>query len=140
MEALLYIADDIQLLAGGKILTVGLYADRVVVVQDVPDPTPASEPNIHTAIASLSLMLSFVGIAPGERTVEPQLLLPDGSLGLQQIRPAKIEFGSTGSANLVFKFTPFLVPQAGLYKVRLSIDEIPIEVSFEVRFEATKTP
>lgn len=139
MEVFIYVADDIQVLAGGKTLLVGLYPDRVVVVQVPKDPPFKPSADTPIGISSLSLMLTVVGLEPGELRVTPRMLLPDGSPSPQQPTPNRVTVVPDGSANLIFKLTPFLVTQGGQYKLLVEIGGKVIEASFEVRIVEVAT-
>ena len=133
MEATLYVADDIQLLADGKTLMVGVYTDNVLVLQ-VP-PQVISEVSLERPIglAALALMFTITDIAAGEHTGAPRITLPDGRPSPNQINVAPFVVAAGGAANLLFKLQPFLISGAGVYHVTVDVDGTPVDSTFHVR-------
>lgn len=134
MEVLIYVADDIQSLADQKTLMVGVYTDRVLVVHLPKDAPEIASQETPIGIPSLSVMFTVIGLEPGEHQGQPKLLYPDGSLSPGDLQPFKFSVAPGGAANLLFKFAPFIMPQAGKYTVAVAVDDVPLEAFFEVRF------
>jgi hypothetical protein len=134
MEVFFYVADDIQSLAANKTLMVGVYTDRVIVLNSSKDAPVKPSVDTPIGLPSLAVMLSITGLVPEERTVAPVLKFPDGSPSLNTIAPMKFATSPTGSANLLFKFTPFIVTLPGKYTLSLTIDGQPVDASFELMF------
>lgn len=128
-----YIADDIQILQGGKPVAFGLYPDHVLVLNVPPGMPSKINDATPAALNGLSILITIVGLEPGERTVTPSLLLPNGKQGPQQIVPMQLLVKPGGAANLTFRFTPFVVPQAGKYVLKVPIDGEEVTFTFEVR-------
>lgn len=133
MESFFYVADDVQTLADGKLLLVGLYADRVLVMNIPRSAGVKLSAETPAGIASLAVVLTLVGLAPGEMTLATRLVLPDGTQSMQQLPDQKLKVVAGGSNNVVLKFSPFIVPQAGTYTLSTAFDGQVIESRFEVR-------
>lgn len=140
MDTFFYVADDIQSLADGKTLMVGVYPDRVLLV-NFPKGSNA-RPTLENpmAIGSLAMMVTVSGLLAGERTVQPVLTFPDGSPAPINLTPLTFRTELGRSANLLLKFTPFLIAQEGNYTLSMTIDDTLVESSLEVRFAEQDTP
>jgi hypothetical protein len=139
MEAVLFVADDIQPLAGGKLLVVGLYADRVLsIARDlaIEQATPGAVP----AVNQMCLMVTLIGLPVGKYEATTAFVAPDGSEFAKPVPSRLIDMTAGRSCNLLVKIAPFATPLAGSYKVVTSVGEHRFENSFEIRFEDRPAP
>lgn len=134
MQAILFVADDIQTLSDGKILTVGLYADRVLIFQHSAPTDEAIKASGVPGIAQLCLMVTLVGLPIGKFEMKANFLAPDGSEFAKQIGPSPVVVEPGRSANLVFKIAPFGAAKAGKYRVSVDLGAMQFTSEFEVRF------
>jgi hypothetical protein len=133
MEALLYVADDIQPLPNGKALMVGVYPDRVVVINVPKDNVTLLTKETPGAIHALAFMSSVSNVQSGEHTIEIRVLAPDGSDTKYHLGPSKQTALGGAALNTVMRCQPFVFPLAGVYKFLTVVDGEVIESSFELR-------
>lgn len=133
MHATLYVADDIQSLADGKTLMVGVYTDRVLVMNVPPDAIEAVSQGTFIGLATLALMVTISDIEPGEHIAVPRIALPDGRPSPNQIDSAPFSVPVGGAANLLFKLQPFFISGAGRYTLTVEVGGSPVSADFEVR-------
>lgn len=131
MNSYFYLADDMQLLVGGKTMMIGVYTDKVLLVNAPAEAQKSGE----VALPALAMMVTLTGLSPEERVTQPVLILPDGSPSAIKVPPMKFNGGTHGTANLLVKFVPILLPQAGTYTFSVPIDGTTIDCKFEVRFQ-----
>jgi len=132
MQLTLIAADDIRQLADGKILAVGLYADRTVVLQ-APAEAIAQMQEVPLAFR-LSLLLCVNGLSPGSHTFQVSMQEPEMStpraLGPVATRPVP----EGGSATLILNLDPFLARAAGTFVVHCQVDgSTQLSGEFELR-------
>lgn len=133
MQATLYVADDIQSLADGKTLMVGVFTDRVVVLKAPPDVLETVSKGTPIGLAALSLMFTITGLEPGEHVSAPRITLPNGEPSPNQVAPGPFSVPKGGAANLLLKLQPFFVIGPGKYDVTVEVDGVPVSADFEVR-------
>lgn len=133
MQATLYVADDIQSLAEGKTLMVGVFTDRVVVLNVPPETVEMVNKGTPLGLAALALMFTITDIEPGEHVGAPRITLPNGEPSPNQVEPSPFSVPKGGAANLLLKFQPFFVIGAGKYDVTVEVDGVPVSADFEVR-------
>lgn len=133
MQATIYVADDIQSLAEGKTLMVGVFTDRVIVLNVPPEAREMVNKGEPIGLAALSLMFTITGIEPGEHVGVPRITLPNGEPSPNHAEPSPFSVPKGGGANLLFKFQPFFVVGPGKYDVTVDVDGVPISADFEVR-------
>lgn len=124
LEASLTVADDIQLMQLGRIMAVGLYPDRVIVVHHA-----AEVPIGSTQISRLSLLLTVRGLPAGRHLAESTILFPNGK-GQLDSRGAPISVQAERPINLMMAFAPFPVAAPGEFKLRVRVSGFEVEVSF----------
>ena len=139
MQATLYVADDIQSLAEGKTLMVGVFTDRVVVLNVPPDAREMVNKGEPIGLASLSLMFTITGLDAGEYVGTPQITLPNGEPSPNQAEPSPFSVPKGGAANLLLRFQPFFVVGAGRYDVTVAVDGVSVSADFEVRLALLET-
>jgi len=131
MQLHLQIADTFDTLASGKILAVGLFADKVVVLQvpaDVPDPS-AEAP--YATELGLLLTLSHAPATPLQGEV--RILPPGGGPAISVIAFDGMVIAGGNSANILTKLRPLLVPAAGTFTVEVQVAGETLRASFEIR-------
>ncbi len=133
MQANLYVADDIQSLADGKTLMVGVYTDRVLLLNVPPEVLEKVNEGPPIGLATLSLMFTITGLEPGEHTCAPLITLPNGQPSPNAVAPGSFSVRKGGAANLVWKFMPFFIIGPGKYDVTVKVDGVPVSADFEVR-------
>ena len=131
MKLQLHIADQFEALVNGKLLALGLFADRVVVMlipAEMPDPTPESP---HAMQLGLLLTLSDMSDRPLEGEV--RILPPGGGKPVGGFSFAGLPIQAGDSTNVVTKLAPLIIPQAGVFSVEAHIGDEVLVASFEVR-------
>jgi hypothetical protein len=126
MKSFFLVADDIQQLAMGKTMAVGIYADHVILLN-----VPANGPLGVPALAKLHMMLTVRGLPVGEHDARAEIVLPDGSTA-PRILPMKISALPEQAATFIFAFAPFPVPQEGRYLLRVHVAGETIENDFTI--------
>lgn len=133
MKLLLYVADEFKTLEGGKTLAVGLFTDRVVVLNvptDVPEATtelPYGIPLGLLACVVESPTLEVHGTA-AITTPSGQPLMPPREIGGQA--------PTGGAMNFLFHFERFLMTGAGVYTLTVALDGLePLSETFEIRVQ-----
>lgn len=135
MKLLLYVADEFKTLEGGKTLAVGLFTDRVVVLnvpKDVPEPTTELPYGIP-----LGLLACVVG-SPIEEVHGTAAITPPS--GQPAMPAAKISGRAPGAGamNFLFRFDPFLMTGAGVYTLTVALEGFePLSETFELRVQRT---
>lgn len=133
MKLILYVADEFKSLEGGKALAVGLFPDRVVVL-NVPRTTPPPTAELPYGIP-LGLLVCVLDLPAAEVSGSGSIETPTGPsrMSLQRVT---LRGAVGGSANLQMRFDPFLVTAPGTYSFTLSFDGFdPLSASFEFRIE-----
>jgi len=132
MESFFYLADDIQELAGGKLLLVGLYADRIVYIGLPPSgEKPTSEKPF--GIPNLALMLNLRELKPGDHAIGMRILLPDGTPMTDELAPRQSTVLASGAHNVIVKLSPFPVKQFGRYTLSVQVDDEVVTAAFFLR-------
>lgn len=124
--ARLLIADDIRVENTGKLFTIGLYADSVVVFR-VPKNSPQPSVEQPFGMDSLSLLV-VVGGFVGDETVR---------LTLTTNKPIEMNVSLTpgASANLLIPIKPFTFATFGVKVLLVEFAGTKHELQFEVRAE-----
>jgi hypothetical protein len=131
METFFIIADDIQMMAMGKTIVVGLYSDQIIMLHVHGNRPPNSTLNI----AKLNMMLTFRGLKPGRHDVQADIEFPDGTPA-PKLATVQLDAQKGRSAVLVFAFAPFPLPQEGTYRLRVRIAGETVVNTFTVVHEA----
>ena len=134
VESFFIIADEIQLLAAGKTMAVGIYADRVISLHVAPNHPPG----FAHALAKLHMMVTMQGLPSGEQEVQAEIVFPDGTRG-PKVRPVRILVLPEQSATVIFGFVPFPMAQEGRYLLSLHVAGKTVENHFTV-MHATMQP
>ena len=129
-----YIADDIQTLNDSKVLIVGAYPDRVIILNmprlDGLKPTLATP----IGIPKLCAMVTVKGLLPGAVRIVPRLIYPGGiSSDLQFGSIESVLPENQDSANFLLAFTPFPVVGSGKYAVEFEVQGHTVHEEFELR-------
>ena len=133
MKLLLYVADEFKTLEGGKTLAVGLFTDRVVIL-NVPRNVPPPTSELPYGIP-LGLLACVMDLPKAELSGSGSITTPTGpsAMSMQGISAKGVVGGTT---NLQMRFDPFLVTAAGTYTLTLSFDGYePLSETFELRIE-----
>ena len=138
MKLLLYVADEFKTLEGGKTLAVGLFTDRVVVLnvpRDAPSPTAELPYGIPLGLLACLIDVPKTELA-GSATIQP----PSGATVMRVpsvlVKPATVG----GSANVVFRLDPFLMTGEGIYTLALELEGESLSETFELRVKRTDDP
>jgi hypothetical protein len=132
MEVTLYVAEDIQTLENQKLLMVGVFADRVILL-NVPKGTPKPSAATPMAMSTLSLSLTVAGLPPESYTVTLSLKSPSGVEIMQDRSPREFAVTEGSALNLIVKSTPFVMVEDGLYTLSASIGDQTASGTFVVK-------
>lgn len=127
MESSLTVAEDIQLMQLGKIMAVGLYPDRVIVMHCPPGANFES-----THIRSLALLMTLKGLPVGEHEIHMTIEFPNGKGKMEARNSPAIVDRTDASINLMMAFMPFPVVGTGQFTVRASTSGYSAEQHFWV--------
>lgn len=125
MKLTLLLADHFESLASGKILGLGLFPDRVVLV----DPAPPGQ-RLGIDLCVLCCLTELPAhpadvlvelVAPGEDKAQAGLTLPN------------VAIPAGRSCNIISKYAPLLVGTGGMYTVRVEMAGQQVSDQFEVR-------
>lgn len=132
MQVDLFMADMFDTLQSGKLVALGLYTDRTMVLHIPPEaPTPSEE---NPVAVPVTLCFCIQGLDDTEHTFKLSFEGPDGSAS--PMRLGGNFKGRTGSSgNLVHRFEPFLLNQIGPHQAILDIDGTSHR--FLINFRAT---
>jgi hypothetical protein len=135
IEATLFIADLIQLSEGQKMLAVGLYPDRTVVLNHTEPPSPERV----ALMPSLHLLTTLTGLAPATYRVNISVIGPSGVTVFEGRDGTYPVDGA--SLNLITRGTPFPIAEIGTYRVVTVVNgETRLENTFEIRFNQVSQP
>ena len=129
------LADDIRAENDSKPMLIGFYSDDIVkalIRDEQPDPTDETP----ITLRSLAILVVFIDCA-GTFNSEIALYQPNGNPILE---PKKIEGGlkslpaskAKSSINFIANFAPFIIPEFGIFKFEIKLDEITYPYYFEV--------
>ena len=130
MKGLLYVADNFQTLQDGKVLAVGLYPDKVVVM-NIPVDAPEPSRELPFGI-NLGLLLCLVDL-PSDDVAGKIIILPPSGHALAPPMSFAVQAQAGRSANIVLAANPFPVSEPGVYQVVVDIADLHIAESFEIR-------
>lgn len=134
MNAILYIADDIQPLQSGKLLTVGLYPDRTIIAQIPKDDQAKLTRETPGSIGPLCVMMTILDIDQGVYQASVEVVQPDGSVMHKHEIPIMVSPGRR-SVNLILHFPLFQFIEAGTYMMRVTVDGKTIDGMFQMVFQ-----
>lgn len=135
MKTLLYIADNIQRMADGKLLMLGVYPDHVIQLNFPKDVAVRPTKEMPTVMNSLSIVVVIFEMPPGKRRVEPNMHLPNGEVS-QKMAAVEFDTAETNTANLLFNFTPLFIPMEGIYRLEFEIDGERLSFPITIRFRS----
>lgn len=132
MNLILYVADEFKQLEGGKTLAVGLYTDRVVIL-NVPGSGPNPSPELPYGIP-LGLLACLTEVPSASQSCTVTIEPPTGAALMRMENVPVKSTVAGGSANLVMGFQPFLMSEAGTYTVALQFENGErLTETFEIR-------
>ncbi len=135
MDLHFYVADDFKVMLDGKLVAVGLFPDRVVVLQiGMEAPAPTAESPISVPLVFVACL---AGAKDGEFEVSGRITAPSGKVVLDYPKHRTM-LSSMASATMILKASPLVVPEPGLYQVVFSIGRQRLKSSFEVRVARVK--
>lgn len=129
MKTQLLVADYVARLDNGKMAVMGLYADRLIVLQ-MP---PLQEQTAPAGIQSLSFLMTLFELQAGSYDLHACVRLPDLSVNWETDMP-RIEPQITGPATFAFTVAPFPMPQEGTYTFEMTLGDAFMTEAFEVRY------
>ena len=131
MKLKFLIADEVRAELSGKQTVIGLYADDVLVVNDVERPS-----EVPFAIDRLSFLVNISDVSVGVHNYKAQILNPAGVKLGQEIPMGESQIEKGKSHTLVLEAKPFVLDGEGIYRLDLYIDNVPHSFPFEVRKSA----
>lgn len=132
MKLNFYLADEVRSEQSGKQMLLGLYPDKVVIV-NIPHNQGDNTPEGYI-LDKLSFLVS-VGDAIGKHSASVQIISPSGKpLGEETALP-DFELKEGKSHSLVIESKPFPFSETGNYKLIIILDKEPHEFIFEIRTE-----
>lgn len=134
MDVLLYVADDFKVMENQKLLAIGLYPDRVVVLNATSVKSTPPSPDSPSVLEALSFMLCVRGIEPGRRAYSLEVIGPSGKATGAIAPPQTGVVPPNAPLNLAFRFAPYIVTALGKHVVRLTVDGVVLDSDFEVRW------
>lgn len=138
MKLALFVADEFKALEGGKTLAVGLFTDRVVVLnvpRDVPAPSQEGPYGMR-----LGLLACLLDLPKSELTATVTIQPPSGPTRMK-VDSVSVKGLVGGSTNLLFQIEPFLVTGAGNYTLVLDLDGVErLSETFELRVNRVDDP
>jgi hypothetical protein len=121
MHVDVFVADHFDTLQSGKTIAIGLYTDRVIII-NVPSDAP--DPSEKPYGIDLSVLVCLTELPAGNHSLE---IVIEDETGVV-VGPAKgsqisitVEEGK--SSNCIIGFRPFLVPYEGAYYVAAGVGE-----------------
>ena len=138
MEVALYVADDIQNLASGKLLMVGVYADRRIIMS-VPKGAVMNSEN-KAGVPMLCVLVSVIGVDAGEHKCRAEMYYPDGSPLSQPQETTVMVAPPHRALNFIQRFTPFTFWEEGGYAVHITVDGQEFVNKFDIAFQEIENP
>lgn len=136
MKFLLYVADEFRTLEGGKTLAVGLFTDRVVIL-NIPGDAPP--PSLEMPYGLPLGLLACVADLPEAEMKGSMKILPPTGEAVMSVPSVTAKGSKGGSTNLVFRFDPFLMTGEGIYTAVLAFDGCgELSETFELRIRRTE--
>lgn len=131
MRLQLLIADHFDTLANGKVVALGLFTDRVVVMNL---PADMAAPTVEMPFGlDLGLLLTLSDTVLNGADAEVSIHPPGGLPSVAVIRMAGLSVNPGASANLLTKLQPLIIPCPGVYEVQVKVGGQVMTDSFEVR-------
>lgn len=137
MHCELFIADYFERLVTGKMLAVGMYPDRTIVLQVPAETSPPS--NEQPYASDLSILLTLQDVPDGQHDSHVVIRPPGDGEPSQPLRLPTIKAVSGKSLNVIVNLKPLVIPSAGRYGVELHVGEEVATCHFEARI-APLTP
>ena len=129
MRVEFFAADDIQALADGKVMLMGLYPDKIFILSVPPEAPQGAQMMVPT----LAVLASIIEAPTGDYEIRPELLLPDESPYPMDLGVKRVHIHSGKSVNAVFKFAPFVFTSFGVFTFRIHIADQVFEAKIEMR-------
>lgn len=128
--ARLYVAEDFRQETSGKVTAVGLFPDNII-VSNLPAGTPL-EVDKPAGIHDVAFMVSVHGIQ-GDHKVGFEFL--DGAMPKAQPTQAQtVSFPHPKrSNNFTLVMRPFIYSSFGTKRLRMLLDDAPIDLEYEIR-------
>lgn len=134
MKTLLYIADNIQQIADGKLLMFGVYPDHVVQLNFPKEVLARPSKEMPTVIPAITIAVVLFDLPPGKREIAPKILLPTGEVS-QNMSAISVETLEANTVNLLFNFAPLLVPMEGRYQLEFEVDGEKLSFPLTIKFK-----
>jgi len=132
MKLKFLLADEVRAELSGKQTIIGLYADDVLVVNDMERPAGVP-PDAPIAIDRLSFLVNISHVSVGVHNYRAQIVSPAGVMHGQEILMGEAKTEKGKSHTLILEAKPFVLAGEGIYKLDFYIDNIPHSFPFEVR-------
>lgn len=132
MKIDLYVADVIELLASGKLVAMGLFPDRKIVLNvphDAPDPSDEMPYGVN-----LTLCITISNLEPGEHEIGIQIEDPNGRrVPVFQATRRRVMVGPGQSAtNALVPLSPLPATALGTFSVVCSVDDQEHRSTFDL--------
>ena len=135
MKLILYVADEFKTLEGGKTLAIGLFTDRVVIL-NVPGNAP--DPSHETPYGIPLGLLACVTELPTTELAASMSILPPTGSAVMGAKSVSVKGAIGDAVNMLFQFDPFLMTAEGLYTLNLTFEGLDVlSESFELRIRRT---
>jgi hypothetical protein len=133
MHLRIHIADHFDTLATGKVLAVGLFSDRVVLLNL---PADAPEPTSEIPFAfDLDLLITLTGPIAEPSACDIRILAPGMAQPVAHLHMPSLQIAGGSSTNITSKLRPLLVTQPGIFTVEASCGGETAQDTFEVRLQ-----
>lgn len=133
MRCSLIVAEMAETLTSQKLMAVGIFADRVVVLnvpENAPEPSP-EKPFGH----ELTLVVTLTEVPEGKHSGHVAVIPPDGGAPVAHMEMASVLGVSGHAVNIIARLTPLIVPSAGRFRVEAKVAGEKAETDFEVRVQ-----
>ena len=136
MKIEFYLADFIETLVSGKLVAVGLFTDRVILLNvpfDVPDASKDAPYAFNLSAALCPL------VEPGDHSLSVAVEYPGGDRG-PTAPPQSFTTLPGRRINIVVPMNPLLVPMAGEFALIATVDGKETRLPFELRVQRLPRP
>lgn len=133
MKLSVLIADHFETLSSGKILALGLFPDRVVVI-NLPlqaDGTPPAPPYA----VELSILCCFTELSSEVADLHLEVIPPEGGKPIARITVPQAAMDQGRSFNVIGKIAPLLASSSGFYAVKANMGKETAADQFELRIQ-----
>jgi hypothetical protein len=138
MRLNLYMAEQVQMLEGGKVMAIGLFTDRVVLVGVPPNFKPDKSVPMGVPLGFIACLADVE--ADETVTVYPEILSPGGQINPHlRVNPVSVKLTAGRGHNVFFRFEPLLMHEPGVHHLRLRFEDgREFTESFELRLKPTE--